>query len=449
MYGYDSKTQLRIRRLVALAFLGAALVVVTMAALIPGHGLPRPIWLWIVLAGAHVYLDWNSVEVNDRLVASSASMIVITAAVIFGPGGAVIGGASMVAISPLTPRDVRERRVFEPVVNIGQGVLAVAVGAFVVALLLPSTITAQNLWQVAVASIAGAVVHGTLNYKFVQYIVRRVFGRRDVRPWSKLSSLIPQHIGNGFLGGLLGAAYVLIGPVMVPFMLVVFFVSHMTFVSYSQLREAQESTLRGFIKALEAKDLYTRGHTERVAYFSELIGTELGFNGTQLERLRWAALIHDVGKLAVPRDLIRKRARLTDVEYGQMQQHVHLVEDLLSEVGFLQPMVAIAASHHVHYDGSGYSPHEHGGEGPPDMESCILAVADSFDAMTSTRSYRVALTQDYALDELRKNSGGQFHPMAVDALEAALARRGETYGSPDVADEAEARRRAEEATAHG
>ena len=113
-----------------------------------------------------------------------------------------------------------------------------------------------------------------------------------------------------------------------PLTFVVFFVGHMTFSSYSLLREAQESTLRGFIKALEAKDLYTRGHTERVAYFSELIGKELGFSGTQLERLRWAALIHDVGKLAVPRELIRKRARLTDEEYEHMQEHVHLVEDL-------------------------------------------------------------------------------------------------------------------------
>ena len=102
----------------------------------------------------------------------------------------------------------------------------------------------------------------------------------------------------------------------------VFIVGHMTFASYAQLREAQESTLRGFVKALEAKDLYTRGHTERVAYFTEMIAREMGFSGTKLARLRWAALIHDVGKLAVPRDLIRKRARLTDDEYAQMRTNI-------------------------------------------------------------------------------------------------------------------------------
>lgn len=442
-------TQRRARARMVAIFLGAALVAVATAAIAPSFHLPRPLWLWAVLGVAYVYLEWNGVEVNDRLVASSASMVVIAAAVIFGRTGAVLGGAAMAALSPLTPRDIREKRLFQPLVNMGQATLAVTGGTLAIALLLPETIRPGNLWQVASASIIGAVVHGSLNYRFVLFIVKKVWGRKEVRPWSKLSTILPQLMGNGFLGGMLGAAYVLIGPVALPLMLVVFFVSHMTFSSYSQLREAQESTLRGFIKALEAKDLYTRGHTERVAYFSELVGEELGFNGTQLERLRWAALIHDVGKLAVPRDLIRKRARLSDEEYEQMQQHVHLVEDLLSEVEFLQPMVEIAASHHIHYDGAGYSPHDHEDDVVPEMEACILAVADSFDAMTSTRSYRVAMTQEYAIEELRRNSGGQFHPEAVSALTRALERRGERYGSPDVSSDREARRLAEEAASHG
>jgi HD-GYP domain-containing protein (c-di-GMP phosphodiesterase class II) len=219
----------------------------------------------------------------------------------------------------------------------------------------------------------------------------------------------------------------------------------MAFESFARVREAQLSTLRGFIKALEAKDLYTRGHTERVAHFSEMIGKEMGFNGTRLEQLRWAALIHDVGKLAVPRDLIRKRARLTDDEYEQMQRHVHLVEDLLAEVEFLQPMVDVATDHHAHYDGNGYhATHREDGEGPP-LEACILSVADSFDAMTSTRSYRVALSQDYALEELRRHAGTQFDPEVVEAFITALAASGERYGLPDMNDDREARRIAERA----
>src|SRR5690606_25837762 len=98
-------------------------------------------------------------------------------------------------------------------------------------------------------------------------------------------------------------------------LLVVYLIAHFSLSSYSQLRQAHQAALRGFVKALEARDLYTRGHTERVAYFSQLIGEELRFTGTQLERLRWACLIHDLGKLAIPGELIAKRGRLTPEEF--------------------------------------------------------------------------------------------------------------------------------------
>ncbi len=126
-----------------------------------------------------------------------------------------------------------------------------------------------------------------------------------------------------------------------------------------------------------------------------------------------------------------------------MQAHVHTVEHLLAEVDFLQPMVLIASSHHANFDGSGYggSGHVHGDS--PGEEACILAVADAFDAMTSTRSYRMALTQEYAFEELRRNAGTQFDPEAVKALIRGLERTGEVYGSLDLADEEEARRLAE------
>lgn len=127
-----------------------------------------------------------------------------------------------------------------------------------------------------------------------------------------------------------------------------------------------------------------------------------------------------------------------------MQRHVHLVEDLLAEVDFLQPMVEIASNHHAHYDGNGYHGPSHTHGNPPTIEACILAVADSFDAMTSTRSYRVALSQQYAFNELRAHAGTQFDPDVVEAFERALHRTKQSFGSPDVHSEEEARRRAEE-----
>jgi putative nucleotidyltransferase with HDIG domain len=249
----------------------------------------------------------------------------------------------------------------------------------------------------------------------------------------------------GLLGGLIGGAFLIADRQAILVLIVgVYAIGHLSLYAFSQLRISHLSAIKGFVKTLEAKDMYTRGHTERVAYFAEMIGEEYGFNGTQIEVIKWAALIHDLGKLAVPTELIRKRGRLDDEEYAQMKQHAHLVEEILAEVDFLQPMVEIASGHHSHYDGNGYGGRGHNEGETPSLETCIVAVADAFDAMTSARSYRMALSQGYALGELRKNSGAQFHPDVVDAFERALDKSGKRWGAPHVNDEEMARRLAEE-----
>jgi len=446
--------QNREKKRIAVIFAAAGIAI--LSTLFVVQSFPRPFWLWASFAIAFVFFEWNAVEVNDKLFASPSIMVMMTAAVAFGPESAVLGTATMAALAILTPADVRERRWFQPSANFGQLVTSSAISTSVLALLMYQigdmsgdwTVSTSMVGLIALASGLAAVIHGIVNLSLVSYMFRRVYGGQGAT-WSHMGQLVVPYVGMGFLGGLLGATYLLVGPASLPLIAIVFFTGYMAFESYAGLREAQLSTLAGFIKALEAKDLYTRGHTERVAYFSNMIGQHLGFNGTQLERLRWAALIHDVGKLAVPREVIRKKARLTDNEYEEMQGHVHHVEDLLSEVEFLRPMVEIAANHHAHFDGNGYhGSHEDSG-GIPSLEARILAVADSFDAMTSTRSYRVALSQEYAFSELRRFAGTQFDPAVVEGFIEVLTASGERYGSPVELTEDEARRRAEHGLGQG
>jgi HD-GYP domain-containing protein (c-di-GMP phosphodiesterase class II) len=447
MFPNELVRQQKAKARLAIGFAVAGALVLGVLALV--QDFPAPFWLWALFAAAFVFFEWNTVEVNDKLFASPSVMVIMTASVAYGHHSAVLGAAAMAGLAVLTPADVRERRWFQPSVNFGQLVISASASVTVLTLVMGTQeVVGSNLWRVALASALAAITYGFVNYQLVLFIVRQVYGQREANPWSHIGSILLPLTGMGFLGGLLGATYLLIGTASLPLIGIVFFTGYMAFESYAKLREAQLSTLAGFIKALEAKDLYTRGHTERVAYFANMIGQAMGFNGTQLEKLRWAALIHDVGKLAVPREVIRKKARLTDDEYGEMQAHVHHVEDLLNEVDFLRPMVEIASNHHAHFDGNGYHGSAGGTGETPSLEARILAVADSFDAMTSTRSYRVALTQEYAFGELRRHGGSQFDPEVVEVFIATLGASGERYGSPVELSEDEARRRAEQGIGH-
>jgi hypothetical protein len=432
--------------LLATGYATGGLAVLLAAAVLDGR-FPS-FWRWLLFAVAFVVLEFNSVEVNDRLFQSSSVMVALTAGIVFAIDGtsAALGLTAMAALGPFLPADLREHRWFQPMANMGQMMISAGAAGLILDLMLADVgvATRSDIARIVAAGVTASIAYTVINWQMVRVAVRFVYRTRDVVPWSRMSVLSGSLAVMGIIGGLLGATIALVDPAVTPLILVVYLIGHLSVSSQAQLREAHEATLRGFVKALEAKDLYTRGHTERVAYFAQLTGQELSFSGTQLERLRWAALIHDVGKLAVPGELIRKKGRLSADEYLDMKAHAHLVEEILAEVEFLEPMVDIASSHHSHYDGSGYGGRGHRSGTQPSLESCILAVADAFDAMTSTRSYRMALTQAFAIEELRQHAGTQFHPDVIDALERGLKKVGETYGSRNLDDEELARRLAEQ-----
>lgn len=402
-------------------------------------GADLPPWeILVPLLAANAYLGYRSVEVNGNMSASSSGMVLLAGGVASALTGAsaVVTCALLAAASALQEADVKGRRLHEPIWNLGQLALTGALVGWSIEAGLD--LFGTEAWAVVAAAAIGSGVHLIVNLGQVYLIVRFVYSRSIPNLWSGMTTLIPSSLLVGLVGGVLGFAYVATNGSALLFvlMMVLFLVGHQAFVSFGTLREAHEATLAGFVKALEAKDLYTRGHAERVAHFATLIGEELGVRGTRLEALNWAALLHDIGKLVVPKELIQKKGRLTEAEWEVMRRHDHAVTEILEEVEFLEPMVDIAAGTHHFWDGEKTGVR-------PSRQSAILAVADAFDAMTTTRSYRVAMSQKYAFEELRECAGTQFMPEAVEALIRAIEARGETYGSPDVHDEETARAIAE------
>jgi putative nucleotidyltransferase with HDIG domain len=172
-------------------------------------------------------------------------------------------------------------------------------------------------------------------------------------------------------------------------------------------------SIEALVYALEAKDKYTAGHSRRVHEIALAIGIELNLSGEDLENLRWGSLLHDVGKIAVDQCVQNKPGRLTPAEYEHIMIHAHVGAGIVKPV-VNEKVVEIVEHHHDHYDGTGLHQVVAGKEIP--LGARILAVADAWDAMTSERPYRQAISVEDAHREIQRCSGTQFDPKVADAF---------------------------------
>ena len=175
-----------------------------------------------------------------------------------------------------------------------------------------------------------------------------------------------------------------------------------------------EMMARTILKALDCKDHYTFGHSMRVAYFSMVTGRELGLSEEELKELELSAIFHDIGKIGTPDHVLNKPSRLTEEEFQVMKQHPEQSYEILKEFEGWENIASNARLHHERYDGRGY-PLGLKGEDIPICARIIL-IADTFDAMTSTRPYRKGLDYSVAFEELHQFSGSQFDPKCVNAF---------------------------------
>jgi putative two-component system response regulator len=182
----------------------------------------------------------------------------------------------------------------------------------------------------------------------------------------------------------------------------------------AQLREAYKSSLLMLANAIEARDQYTRKHVDRVMAYAVLLAKQMGWQGNRLEDLRFGAILHDIGKIHVRETTLCKNGPLNDDEWNEMRQHPVFGADMIRDISYLKSAEPAIRYHHERWDGSGY-PYGLAGDKIPIMAR-IISVADTFDAMTTTRAYRKALPVETAYDEIVSGSGKRYDPLVVDAF---------------------------------
>jgi putative nucleotidyltransferase with HDIG domain len=187
---------------------------------------------------------------------------------------------------------------------------------------------------------------------------------------------------------------------------------------YEKLKETFYETAEALADTIEKRDPYTGGHTRRVMDYSLAIGRRMALSKNDMEDLRLAAILHDIGKIGVRDDVLLKRDRLDDEELQKMNMHSAYGAEILGHVRQLKEVIPGVRNHHEKVDGSGYPDGLKDGEIP--LPARIIAVADTFDAMTTDRPYRKGLSAETAVEELRKHSGVQFDGEVVEAFIKAL-----------------------------
>ena len=175
-----------------------------------------------------------------------------------------------------------------------------------------------------------------------------------------------------------------------------------------KIQQVTLETITTIANIIDAKDEYTRGHSQRVAEYSSAIAKEMGYSENEIKNIRYIALLHDIGKVGITDSILKKAGHLSDEEYQEMKRHTTIGANILQGNTFIDGLEKGAKYHHERYDGTGYGEGLKGDDIPEIAR--IICVADAFDAMTSDRVYRTSLSDETAISELKKNSGSQFDP---------------------------------------
>jgi HD-GYP domain-containing protein (c-di-GMP phosphodiesterase class II) len=379
--------------------------------------------LVVLMAMGVVSWLWRESNVGGRVQFSFTSIILLAAAVMVGPLGAGLVGAVSTVVQP--GRVALIVRLF----NTALGSVIGSVGGFVYLAAggASALSTVHGAWGLVVSVglplMVADVAQCLANAVLLAGVMRAASGVPMRAQIGKLLSTTgPAYIGYGIIGFLFVVLWIpaMVGPFSAVLVLAPLFVARWAFNQYGDELRSHERTLDALVASVEAKDPASAGHSARVAQLCEWAAEGMMLGHKEVQEVRTAGMLHDLGTLAIPSRVLRARRERTDEEQVVMARHpVHAVA-MLEDIEFVRGSLQGIEHHHERFDGRGFPSGLAGTEIP--IAARIVAVADAFDALTTERAYRAALTPPEALAEIRSRAGTQFDPAVVGALRRALAR---------------------------
>jgi len=399
----------------------AILAVALFICLFPSLSLISNIWLiFAFFLAISVFAEFIPVDLpmaGSITIGFPIDFIII---LVYGPALAMLISAISAIISELLGKKTSWYKI---IFNASQYALSVGIAGLTYQYV-GGVVGFQNFFKYFFPAAICAFVYCLINLILVTMVISLDQGDRIKDVWRiNFKGILPTYLSEAPIGFLMAIVYVDVGIIGILLFFLPLFLARRSFELYTKMRKVYLDTIRALAAAIDAKDPYTKGHSERVAKTSVALAQELNLSDRDIENIEYTALLHDIGKIGIADSILGKKSSLTSQEFDKIKEHTIMGANIIEPVDFLKNSYWAIYHHHEKYNGQGY-PDGIKSEDIPILAR-IIAVADAYDAMSSDRPYRKKLDKDKILKELKDQSGEQFDPEVVKVLISVLDRERE------------------------